>query len=106
MTSRADSYSYNSPPGAANSGKLFNSGVMSYSSTFQYTFDQPGIETYHCEIHPWMTGSVYVSDSNKQGNNFKLRNSTSMGVRFSLKMIGSLILLKLIEFCLIYNRHH
>ena len=30
-----------------------------------------------------MTGSVYVSDSNKQGNNFKLSTGTSMGVDLS-----------------------
>ena len=30
-----------SDPGASNSGKLFNSGIIPYSSSFQYTFDQP-----------------------------------------------------------------
>ena len=66
-------------PGASDSGSLFNSGIIPYSSTFQHTFDQPGIEPYHCEIHPWMIGSVYVSDSNKQGKNFKINTGTSMG---------------------------
>ncbi|HET8792939.1 MAG TPA: hypothetical protein VFM31_04025 [Nitrososphaeraceae archaeon] len=66
-------------PGASDSGTLFNSGIIPYSSSFQYTFDQPGIEPYHCEIHPWMVGSVYVSDSNKQGKNFKINTGTSMG---------------------------
>ena len=68
-----------SSPGAANSGKLFNSGIIPYSSSFQYTFEQPGIISYHCEIHPWMIGSVYVSDSTKQGKNFKLSTGTRMG---------------------------
>ena len=68
-----------SDPGASNSGKLFNSGIIPYSSSFQYTFDKPGKVSYHCEIHPWMIGSVYVSDSNKQGKNFKLSTGTSMG---------------------------
>ena len=68
-----------SDPGASNSGKLFNSGIIPYSSSFQYTFDKPGIVSYHCEIHPWMIGSVYVSDSNKQGKNFKLSTGTNMG---------------------------
>lgn len=67
-----------SDPGASNSGKLFNSGIIPYSSSFQYTFDQPGKVSYHCEIHPWMIGSVYVSDSNKQGKNFKLTTGTTM----------------------------
>ena len=68
-----------SAPGAANSGKLFNSGIIPYSSSFQYTFEQPGMISYHCEIHPWMIGSVYVSDSTKQGKNFKLSTGTRIG---------------------------
>ncbi len=66
-------------PGTPTSGKLFNSGIIPYSSSFQYTFDQPGMVLYHCEIHPWMIGSAYVSDSTKQGKNFKLSTGTRMG---------------------------
>ena len=69
-----------SAAGDSNSGKLFNSGIIPYSSSFQYTFDQPGRVSYHCEIHPWMVGAVYVSDSNKQGTNFRLSTGTSMGI--------------------------
>lgn len=69
-----------SNPGAPNSGKLFNSGIIQYLSTFQYTFSQPGTVSYHCEIHPWMIGSVYVSDSNKQGKNFKLSTGANMEI--------------------------
>jgi plastocyanin len=68
------------PPGSSTSGKLFNSGIIPYSSSFQYTFDHLGIVSYHCEIHPWMIGSVYISDSNKQGKNFKLSTGTRMGL--------------------------
>lgn len=65
-------------PGSSN--PLFNSGIMQYTSTLQYTFDQPGIVSYHCQIHPWMIGSVYVSDSNKQGKNFKLSTGSSIEI--------------------------
>lgn len=65
-------------PGSSN--PLFNSGIMQYTSTLQYTFDQPGTVSYHCQIHPWMIGSVYVSDSNKQGKNFKLSTGSSMEI--------------------------
>lgn len=65
-------------PGSSN--PIFNSGIMQYTSTLQYTFDQPGIVSYHCQIHPWMIGSVYVSDSNKQGKNFKLSTGSSMEI--------------------------
>ncbi|HEX7142491.1 MAG TPA: hypothetical protein VF222_08435 [Nitrososphaeraceae archaeon] len=67
-------------PGSSDSGKLFNSGILPYSSSFQYTFNQPGKFLYHCEIHPWMIGSVYASDSNKQGKNFKLTTGTKMAL--------------------------
>ena len=63
-------------PGSSN--PIFNSGIMQYTSTLQYTFDQPGTVSYHCQIHPWMIGSVYVSDSNKQGKNFKLSTGSSI----------------------------
>ncbi|HJU59027.1 MAG TPA: hypothetical protein VJ583_04710 [Nitrososphaeraceae archaeon] len=66
-------------PGSSN--PLFNSGIMQYTSTLQYTFDQPGAVSYHCQIHPWMIGSVYVSDSNKQGKNFKLSTGSSMELK-------------------------
>ncbi|HEX6646274.1 MAG TPA: hypothetical protein VF047_03765 [Nitrososphaeraceae archaeon] len=65
-------------PGSVDSGQLFNSGVLPYSSYMQYTFNQPGKFMYHCEIHPWMIGSVYASDSNKQGKNFMLTTGTNM----------------------------
>ena len=65
-------------PGSSN--PLFNSGIMQYTSTLEYTFDQPGTVSYHCQIHPWMIGSVYVSDSNKQGKNFKLSTGSSMEI--------------------------
>ena len=67
-------------PGSSDSGKLFNSGILPYSSSFQYTFKQPGKFLYHCEIHPWMIGSVYASDSNKQGKNFKLTTGTQIAL--------------------------
>lgn len=63
-------------PGSSN--PIFNSGIMQYTSTLQYTFDEPDIVSYHCQIHPWMIGSVYVSDSNKQGKNFKLSTGSSI----------------------------
>jgi hypothetical protein len=59
-------------------GSLFNSGIMPYSSFFQYTFapDQGGEFTYHCEIHPWRVGKISVSNAVEQGNNFILTSGT------------------------------
>lgn len=59
-------------------GSVFNSGVIPYGSFFQYTFapDQAGEFTYHCEIHPWRTGQVSVSNAIDQEFNFELRSGT------------------------------
>ena len=48
-----------------------------------------------------MIGSVYVSDSNKQGKNFKLTTGTNMAFEDNTLYDGVLILPTLVEFCLI-----
>jgi plastocyanin len=65
-------------PGSTISGKLFNSGIMSYGSMFQHTFDGllHGDFSYHCEIHPWRVGRVSVSTDYSQGHNFRLTSGT------------------------------
>ena len=62
------------PPGAADTGSLFNSGLMpaTANSFFQYTFDESGEVLYHCEIHPWRVASVSVSDATERGPNFEM----------------------------------
>jgi plastocyanin len=39
----------------------FNSGPLSKDATFSQAFKDPGTITYHCEIHPFMTGEVDVA---------------------------------------------
>jgi plastocyanin len=39
---------------------LWNSGPISPGGTFSYTFTTPGTYTYHCMIHPYMTGEIVV----------------------------------------------
>jgi hypothetical protein len=60
-------------------GSLFNSGIIPYTSFFQYTFvpNQGREFTYHCEIHPWRIGKVSVSNAIEQGNNFVLTSGTA-----------------------------
>ncbi len=39
---------------------VFNSGVLSAGSAFEYTFDAPGSYPYFCAIHPEMEGTITV----------------------------------------------
>ncbi len=39
----------------------FESGQLSPGASFSQTFDTPGAYTYHCSIHPQMTGTVVVT---------------------------------------------
>lgn len=59
-------------PDEAGAGGIFDSGVMSTGSFFQQTFDEAGEFQYHCEIHPWATGSVSVSGAFEEGDNFRI----------------------------------
>lgn len=38
----------------------FNSGQIAAGGTYKYTFDTVGSFSYHCAIHPFMTGTVVV----------------------------------------------
>jgi len=40
---------------------LFDSGNLSESNVFSFTFTATGTYTYHCSIHPSMTGTVIVN---------------------------------------------
>jgi len=40
---------------------LFDAGPISPGNTFENTFDSAGEFSYHCAIHPFMTGVVIVN---------------------------------------------
>jgi len=42
-------------------GGAFNSGTVSPNSTITMTFSTPGTFPYHCQIHPYMTGTLTVT---------------------------------------------
>jgi plastocyanin len=39
----------------------FDAGSLAPGKSFSFTFDQAGTFTYHCRIHPRMTGKVIVT---------------------------------------------
>lgn len=46
----------------------FYSGILGSEDSFSHIFNEPGIYSYFCSPHPWMTGFVIVDDqdANKQ----------------------------------------
>lgn len=40
----------------------FYSGILGSEDSFSHTFNEPGIYSYFCSPHPWMTGFVIVDD--------------------------------------------
>ena len=47
--------------GAEDSGKVFDSSILSPKATFDFKFDQAGEYDYYCTLHPQMLGKVIVS---------------------------------------------
>lgn len=41
--------------------EIFESDVLDPGETFSYTFGEPGVFPYHCDIHPHLRGMVIVS---------------------------------------------
>jgi plastocyanin len=44
----------------ANNGRSFDSGRLGKGQRYTHTFKSAGKKPYHCEIHPFMRGSVVV----------------------------------------------
>lgn len=43
-------------------GAGMDSGLMGHMGTFSTTFTEPGVYEYHCDPHPYMTGTVVVTE--------------------------------------------
>jgi plastocyanin len=39
---------------------IFDSGIFRPGNNWTYRFEQPGVFTYFCTVHPWMEGTVVV----------------------------------------------
>lgn len=55
----------------------FDSGDLASGSTFSFTFTAPGTFQYHCNIHPFMTGTIIVLGSNGQSISGPVGGSSS-----------------------------
>lgn len=45
------------------SGDFGSSGVLKPGDTYEFLFTEPQEVHYHCQPHPWMTGSINVEKS-------------------------------------------
>ena len=50
-------------PSDNQTGTIFDSSLIRPSTTYFFTFKDPGSYNYFCQLHPWMTGEVIVSAS-------------------------------------------
>ena len=41
---------------------VWDSGTIGAGGSFSFTFTEPGTFQYFCEIHPFMTGTVVVTE--------------------------------------------
>jgi len=45
------------------SGEFGSIGVIMPGETYEFTFTEPNEVPYHCEPHPWMTGTIIITES-------------------------------------------
>lgn len=48
-------------PEAGNSGIEFDSSYLASGKKFQHDFTSTGQYSYYCTLHPFMTGTIYVT---------------------------------------------
>lgn len=49
------------PHGVADKNKKFRSPAMDTGDTYSFTYAAPGTYSYFCTLHPYMTGTVTVT---------------------------------------------
>ena len=45
------------------SGEFGSTGVIMPGETYEFTFTESNEVPYHCEPHPWMTGTLIIAES-------------------------------------------
>lgn len=69
--------------GDEDAGSKFDSGFMQQDAFYQQTFDTAGEFPFFCTVHPWMVGSVMVSDAVWQGHHFDMGMGTGPVFNFT-----------------------
>src|SRR6476660_1878855 len=72
---------------AADSGKIFDTGLISPGSTGSAVVSGNGKVRYHCTFHPWMTGITQISASNQTTSSGSLQNTSSSNPNQSTRTI-------------------
>jgi len=49
-------------------GTEFDSGLVMADEAFKHTFDEVGEYPYFCQVHPWMSGMVLVTEEDDHGH--------------------------------------
>jgi plastocyanin len=62
---------------ATDSGKIFDTGLISPGSAGSAVVSGNGKIPYHCTFHPWMTGVTQISTSNQTQAGGSLQNNAS-----------------------------
>ena len=54
---------------------LFDSGIFRPNSSWTHKFTKPGVYSYFCTIHPWMEGTILVSNTAENIPNYPVDSS-------------------------------
>jgi plastocyanin len=56
----------------------WDSGALSQGASFSFTFSQAGTYTYHCAIHPYMSGTIIVGGGGPSATSTPVPTSTAI----------------------------
>jgi plastocyanin len=66
-------------PSDNQTGTIFDSSLVRPSTTYSFTFKDPGTYNYFCQVHPWMTGEVIVAAATSSTSNTPTTSTQSSG---------------------------
>jgi plastocyanin len=61
-------------------GTTFDSGTIPSGSSFTFVFTQAGTYSYHCNFHPYMTGTITVQEAKHRPNDKYISQRGKRGV--------------------------